>query len=129
MIWEDWQAWQPWTVRHARLWPWWAYNVRLYVGDPQPPIADPEGDRLWREMNAKRIDAVGYRDGAYTLFEARRNTGWSAIGQLQGYSTLWQLNHPDLPLAGLYLVTETIDDAIRATAVLHGITVWRVGEP
>jgi hypothetical protein len=124
MTWDDWQPWQPWMAARGREWPEWAYNVRLYLGDPDPPITDPSLDRQWRELNAKRIDALGRRENVYTIFEARRNAGWSSVGQLLGYKTLWTINYPDLALDALYLITETVDPGIRATAHLHDLIVW-----
>lgn len=123
MTWEDWQPWQVFAAAQGKLWTHWAYNVRLYKGDPEPPIADPELDRQWRESTAMRIDAVGFRAGKYTIFEARRVSGWSAVGQLMGYQALWQLHYPDLDLEAMYLVTEKADAAMHATAALKGLIV------
>lgn len=124
MPWDDWQPWQPWIAQEGATWPLWAYNVRLYPPDPDPPIPDARDRALWRDLNAKRIDAVGYRADRYTIVEARRVSGYSAIGQLIGYQDLWRLHFPALALEALVLVTESIDAAIRMSAQLHGIRVW-----
>ncbi len=128
MTWEDWQAWQHWIAGPGTLWEAYAYDVELWT----QPLPEGETDqamlRMWARNTAKRIDAVGRRRGRYTIFEARRYAGWSAIGQLEGYKWLWHTNMPELELEGIWLVSEKIDDAIRATAKLKGIKTWEVGE-
>lgn len=83
---------------------------------------------MWIRNTAKRIDAVGERGGVYTIFEARRIAGWSAIAQLLGYRNLWYIQYPTLPLDALWLITERIDDITRATAAQAGVRTWVVGE-
>lgn len=129
MSWDDYQAWQHWIKGPGQAWPQYAYDVELYTQGLLPGETDPGMIRLWARNTAKRIDAVGMRDGRYTLFEARRFTGWSAIAQLQGYMMLWRFNFPSLPVDGLWIITEQIDDTTRATAALQGVSVWVIGEP
>lgn len=129
MPWDDWVAWQPFMQGPGRNWPEYAYNVRLAVGDPETPPTNQAAIELWRELTAKRVDAVGRAGGAYTLFEARRLSGWSAIAQLQGYRVLWQLNYPSLEIAGLWLITTAADTALRLLASQNNITIWTVGDP
>lgn len=124
MPWDDWVAWQPWMQGPGQAWPEYAYNVRLYIGDPETPAANAADLELWKELTAKRVDAVARRTGRYTIFEARRVSGWSAIAQLLGYRTLWTLNYPDLPIEALYLITTAADTALRMLAQQNNITVW-----
>lgn len=128
MPWDDWVAWQPFIQGPGKAWPEYAYNVRLPIGDPETPAPNEAALELWRELSAKRVDAVGRSAGRYTLFEARRISGWSAIAQLLGYRTLWQLNHPDLEIAALWLITTAADTALRLLASQHNITIWTVGD-
>lgn len=129
MPWEDWQAWQPFVQSLGTAWPEYAYNVRLHVGDPEVPPANQAAIEMWRELTAKRVDAVGRAGGAYTIFEARRIAGWSAIAQLLGYRTLWTLNYPDLEIAGLWLITTAADTALHLLASQNNITIWTLGDP
>jgi len=124
MPWDDWVPWQPWMQGPGQAWPEYAYNVRLYVGDPETPARNAADLEMWKELTAKRVDAVARRDGRYTIFEARRNSGWSAIAQLLGYRALWTLNYPDLPIEALWLITITADTALRMLAHQNAITLW-----
>jgi hypothetical protein len=128
MVFDDWRPWSAFLRTPEAQDALYAYNVRLAAGDPPDTITGAEDRHLWQTLTDKRIDAVGRRGDRYTIYEARRRSGWSAIGQLIGYAQMWRLNHPELELAELVLVTEQIDDAIRATAARQGIRVWLAAE-
>lgn len=128
MVWEDWQAWEPWLRGPGQRWPEYAYDVELLTQPLPAGETDPAMIKMWARNTAKRIDAVGRTPAGFTIFEARRFAGWSAIAQLLGYRDLWLMNFPDLPLGDLWLITERIDDTTRATALRQGIRVWAVGE-
>lgn len=128
MLWDDWQPWQAWLRTEPGRNQVYAYNVRLSAGTAPANITDPGDRRLWEQLTDKRIDAVGRADDRFTIYEARRITGWSAIGQLIGYCELWRLNFPTLTLQPCMLVTERIDDAIRAIALRQGLHVYVAGE-
>lgn len=128
MLYDDWQPWQAWLKTPDAQTQLYAYNVRLSSGAAPSSIANPDDARLWQQLTDKRIDAVGRAADRFTIYEARRITGWSAIGQLLGYCQLWRLNFPELELADCMLVTERIDDAIRSVAVRQGLRVFVAGE-
>jgi hypothetical protein len=128
MVWEDWQAWRPWLEGPGRRWPEYAYDVELFTQGFPPEITDPAMLKMWARNTAKRIDAVGRTAAGYTIFEARRISGWSAVAQLLGYRDLWLINFPALPLGDLWLITERIDDSVRSLAERQKIRTWVVGE-
>lgn len=128
MLFDDWRPWQAWLKTEPARRQVYAYNVRLSAGEPPAHIAGDDDRRLWQQLTDKRIDAVGREIDRYTIYEARRITGWSAIGQLIGYCTLWRFNFPTLALEPCILVTERIDDAIRAIALRQGLRVFVAGE-
>ena len=124
MVWEDWQPWSRWLLTPEAQKNVYAYDVEMAVRTAPASELDPAMRRSFERSNARRIDAVGRRDGQYVIFEARRFTGWSAIAQLQGYLMLWPLFFPDDPTPELILVTERIADDLRASAARAGIRVW-----
>lgn len=128
LVWEDWQAWQPWLQTEAGKKYEYAYDVELPVRSAPAEISDTAMRRSYERSNARRIDAVGRVGDVYTIFEARRFTGWSAIAQLQAYGQLWPLFFPEIKTPALWLITERIADDIRASAARAGIQVWVVGE-
>ena len=128
MVWEDWQPWQAWLRTPEANTYEYAYDVELHVNTAPAEIKDPAMRRSFERSNARRIDAVGRIGNEYTIFEARRFTGWSAIAQLEGYSLLWPLFHPDIDKPKLVLVTERISDDIRASAARVGVRVWLASE-
>ena len=128
MTWEDWQPWSRWLAGQGAAWAGYAYDIELLTQAMPAGETDPAMLTMWARNTAKRIDAVGVRDGVHDIFEARRFCGWSAIAQLLGYRDLWLIQFPGLRLGNLYLVTERIDDPTRATAARHEIKTWVVGE-
>lgn len=124
MVWEDWQPWGAWLKSTEAQRYLYAYDVELHVDQPPAGETDPAMIRSFQRSNARRIDAVGKANNQYTLFEARRYAGWSALAQLIGYKQLWPLFYPLLAVHELVLVTERIPDEIRASATLQGIRVW-----
>jgi len=128
MVYEDWQPWQAWLKTEPARRSLYAYNVRLSAGDAPASIIGADDRRLWQQLTDKRIDAVGRDAERFTIYEARRITGWSAIGQLLGYCQLWRLNFPELELEPCMIVTERIDDAIRSVALRQGLRVYVASE-
>lgn len=124
MVWEDWQPWAAWLLTTEAQAYEYAYDVELPVQTAPASETDPAMRRSFERSNARRIDAVGRIGGEYTIFEARRFTGWSAIAQLEGYKMLWPLFFPTDPTPELVLITERIADDIRASAARVGIRVW-----
>lgn len=128
MVYDDWLPWRAYIQTPDAQRQVYAYNVRLAAGDPPDTITGAADRQLWTQLTDKRIDAVGRTGDRYTIYEARRRAGWSAIGQLVGYATLWRLNHPELEIDELVLVTDYIDDAIRAVALNQRIRTWLSSE-
>lgn len=124
MVWEDWQPWAAWLKSPEAQAYEYAYDVELPVLAAPASETDPAMRRSFERSNARRIDAVGRIGAEYTIFEARRFTGWSAIAQLQGYKQLWPLFHSGDPVVELVLVTEKIPDDIHALAARAGVRVW-----
>ena len=124
MVWEDWQPWAAWLKTPEAQRYEYAYDVELPVNVAPESETDPAMRRSFERSNARRIDAVGKIGSEYTIFEARRFTGWSAIAQLQGYAQLWPLFNTSDPVVDLVLITERIPDDIRALALRAGVRVW-----
>ena len=124
MVWEDWQPWSAWLKSPEAQKYQYAYDVELHVDAGPPGETDPALIKMWKRNNARRIDAVGRAGNELILFEARRNTGWSAIAQVIAYKQLWPLFYPDIKVTGVMLVVETIADEIRASASMQGVPVW-----
>jgi hypothetical protein len=128
MPWDDWVVWNAWLQRpEAQRWLY-AYDVELYTQGLPPGTHTVELIRMWLRATARRIDVVAWDGKCHHLIETRRRAGWSAIGQLQAYSRLWDFSFPGEPKCSLILMSEDIPDDIRAVARLEGIKTWVVGE-
>jgi len=124
MIHDDYLVWKPFLADHGDAFDGFAYNIELPAGQPLEEISDPVLARMWAHNNAKRIDAVGRLGDRYHIFEARNISGWSAVGQAIGYRDLWPIFYPTHAVGSAWIVTNRIDDPIRATARREQIIVW-----
>lgn len=116
-----WRLFHPFAVQ---LWETVAYDVELRDG-PWPIVdADPTMQAMWMKITARRIDALMWQRNVATIIEVRHAAAWQSYGQLLGYASLWETTYPDIPVNGLWLVTDSIPDDIRNVANQSGVYVW-----
>jgi len=95
------RAWRRWLETYELDFDKFDYNVRIGPGIDAPPetLADmPELQEKLRkqfyESTRHRIDCVGYRGPAVTIFEVEVRGGVTALGQLKTYAELWRTTRP-----------------------------------
>lgn len=112
-----------WMAIHQGEYDRFEYNVRLGSGlDPGP--AYPDYIRTQAIMNSqKRLDAVGWQSNQATIIEAKRRAGYSNIGQLVGYKSLFIRAHPDNPTPILRLVASAVASDLYVVAEDNRINV------
>lgn len=115
--------WRRFLEQRGTEWPEYAYDVEIH-GGPTPIVdADPTMARTWARLIAKRIDAIGRRDGRLTIFEIRQRAAWQSIGQLIGYRRMFPLDYPEEKVEAHILVTDLIDPQIAQVANAEGIQI------
>ena len=83
----------------------------LHVGDPppfDPTLADGTDinqDALYRF----KIDVVGHFNGGVDIIEIKPNAGASAIGQVQGYKTLYIRDERPSGNVGMVIITDKLN--------------------
>jgi len=116
---EIWRAWLPVMVtRYQNV----DYSFRL-GGKTGGEIPGSKYAGMWREVTARRVDAVGYTNGRVDLIEFRRNAGPSAIGQLIIYQALWKKEIKSASITHMLLVTDRIDPDLVTACDYIGIEV------
>ncbi len=98
------------------------YSVRLH-GQKLPPGEDPTYAAMWEKITARRVDTVGHTADRIDIIEFRPFAGPSAIGQLQMYRTLYEMEIAPTKPIKLILITDLITDHILLTAKAAGIEV------
>ena len=103
------------------------FNVRLGAGvEPPPDLVEPYLTNA-KELSQKRADIVAYEQGGVQIIEAKGRATINALGQLQAYRALWELEYPTVPVLGLQLICRRIgpDDLVAMRA--NGVDVYVYG--
>jgi|SRR3990170_8157594 len=116
-------VWRLFLAQHGAEWPAYAYDVELTGGSGGAATPDPVMQQTWMRLTAKRIDAVGIRASGVTLFEVRHFAAWQSVGQLIGYRDLFPIDYPEQRIEAAIIVTDAIDQQIRAVAERQGLTI------
>lgn len=120
----DYLVWQSFRDFAATLWESVAYDVELRDG-PWPIVsADATMQAMWMKVTARRVDALGWLRNVAAIIEVRHAAAWQSYGQLLGYADLWTTTYPNIPVNGLWLVTDQIPPDIRTVANNSGVHVW-----
>lgn len=113
---------QRWLREHGADYVGFDFNLR--VGHGAGDFTNLE--QPYRAMaidNSKRIiDVVAYRDRSIDLLEVKGRADPCAVGQIRAYSTLWERDHPDMPVLNSGLICAILDDDIRYVLTIEQIT-------
>jgi len=103
------------------------YDVHLEVPEPEWPAHLTEIERRrWKELIAKRIDAVCEQPDRIWILEVTPRESTRALGALLVYGTLYQRQFaPGKPVL-LGLVVEMADPALTLTRLAQDIALWVV---
>ena len=77
-------------------------------------------------IRSLRLDAVGYRGDAPTIFEAKRRAGPQNVGQLLTYRAVWGAQHLSTAAPRLVLVASDVMQQILPIVQQSGIELVMV---
>ena len=103
------------------------FNVRLGAGvEPPPDLVEPYRTNAI-ELSQKRADIIAYQGPGVVIIEAKGRATINALGQLQAYRALWELERPAVPVLGLHLICRRIaaDDLVARRG--NGVDVYVYG--
>ena len=112
-----------WLTAHADEYDDVDFNVRVGTSlDLGPGYSDATRQQA-ALLSQKRIDIVGYKGADVTIVEVKLRVALSALGQLLGYSILWQVEHPETAHVNLVAIgNSALLDAVELLHA-HGVTV------
>lgn len=87
------------------------YDVRVGLG--RDPGTDFESNirQMALDLSFRRIDCVAHRPTDITVIEITHSAGFTALGQIAGYSVLYSLTYfPQLPIKSLLVCGELQSD-------------------
>jgi hypothetical protein len=120
----DYFVWQMFAPFAEQLWTSIAFDVELRDGAWPIVSTDPTMQSMWMRNTARRVDALAWANNVASIIEVRHAAAWQSMGQILGYADLWAKTYPNIPVNGLWLVTDSIPDDIRSVAAAQGIYVW-----
>ena len=114
---EDVAVWEKFIDSHPDK-PWMMdYDVKVGLGRETMEDLPPELQKDWRDLTRKRIDAVAWAPDAIYIIELKPQATLGAIGQVLGYSELWEdLHNSGRRVHPLILCNSTDPDTKRVAA-------------
>jgi len=103
------------------------YDIHLEVPEPEWPAHLTEAERRrWKELIAKRIDAVCELPDRIWILEVTPRESTRAIGALLVYEGLYRRQFSPGKPVSLGLVVEMADPALAMVRAMHDIRLWVV---
>lgn len=128
--------WRAWLTSHELEYDRFAYNYRIGPGVdavPESLADDPELQaklaKQFYEATQHRIDVVGYKGPAVTIFEVEGRGGSVALGQLLTYGELWKQYEPVRGPLYLRLVAYRLSPGMDVVFRRSGIRIDIVPQP
>lgn len=112
-----------WLLAHADEYDDVDFNPHVGNSLSLGPEYDETTQRQAALLSQKRIDILAFKGNEVTIIEVKLRISLSALGQLLGYSLLYQMEHPET--GAVHLVAIAHDALIDAAEVLqaHGVHV------
>lgn len=99
------------------------FNVRLGDGLDLGPNYDDATRLQAKLLSQKRADIVARIGDTVTLVEVKDRLSLSAMGQLLGYRTLYQLAHPEVAEVKLLAIGRDASQDVPEVLRAHGVSV------
>lgn len=120
---EDVKVWEKYMAANPNK-PWrMDYDVKVGLG--RTPLEDlsPELQKDWKDLTRKRIDCVAWDAADIYIIEVKPMASLGALGQLLGYSQLWEDFHNSGRRVRPLLVCSSLDPDTARVAQASGIEI------
>ncbi len=128
--------WRVWLATHEQEYDRFEYNVHVGKGiniAPRSLESDPELQakiqKQFQQATQKKIDCVGFRADAMTIFEVEERPGTRALGQMLLYRELLHDLRPPTAPTTLVLIARRLGTDMRATFERMEIEIFLVVPP
>lgn len=123
MLEEDRPVWERFLNQHMALFERVYYDVRVGGVYPGPEHGDEAVRKMFYNVSAKRIDALGELKDEIWIIEVALHPGLRATGQLLTYLALWLDDSKISKPAKAVLVATAVDDDLRRALEINGVLV------
>jgi len=123
MLDEDRPVWERFLQQNLELFERVYYDVRVGGIYPGPEYGDEKMRRMYYDVTAKRIDAIGELKEEIWIIEVAVRPGLRATGQLLSYIKLWFDDPKILKPAKGVLVVQALDEDLKGVLETYGMLV------
>jgi hypothetical protein len=121
MLAEDMPVWDRFLSTNPTLFQRIYYDVKVGGLYPTDAGLDPKYAKMYFDVTAKRIDALGERENELWLIEVAAKPGLRATGQIMSYLALWhedpKIMKPTIPV----LVCQAVDADLKRALDFYGV--------
>lgn len=123
MLEEDRPIWSRFLDENGSLFERVYYDVRIGGVYPGPEYGDEKMRKMYYDVSAKRIDALGELKDEIWIIEVAARPGLRATGQLQTYMALWWEDPKIMKPAKPVLVCQLLDEDLERALKFYGVLV------
>lgn len=129
MLEQDVPLWHLFRKKYGSQFSHFFYNVRVGGPDLKNVKADEKLLKMWYDVTAKRIDAIGEKNQEIWIIEVASIPGIRAIGQILSYRFLWNLDIKIKKLVKDVLLCYRIDNDLEMVLKHYGVMVLKIPQP
>lgn len=118
---EDFKIWQRYKLSALKDIRSMYFDVGLGGQTEVPPGTPTEYATMWTRNTQKRIDVLLDAGNEWRLIELRAHATGAALGRLLMYKDMFDKEPPDARPVALYLITDQLDNDVKATAEAVGV--------
>jgi len=105
------------------------YNVKVGGPDISKIQADPKLAKMWYDVTAKRIDAIGETKKDIWIIEVASSPFLRAVGQCLSYKFLWELDPKINKPARMVLLCYSLDRDLTMVLKHYGVEIIEIQPP
>jgi len=105
------------------------YNVRVGGPDMSKVVADEAMKKMWYDINAKRIDAIGEKEKEIWIIEVSSRPDLRTVGQCISYPFMWEQDRKIEKAVRMVLVCYFIDTDLKRILKHYGVTIVTLEKP
>lgn len=126
MVREEIEIWKEFLRKYGGRFDKYRYDVHVGKGAGRIPGLSEPYKTMAITISQKRIDVVAYRGKKAYIIELKDSADLQAIGQLEGYKTLYEDRHGKGLVEGLIIVSYEADQDIMRAAKERNIRIMLV---
>jgi len=120
------KIWNRFLSEWGREWDWFQYDIHLGSGVEILEYWDDKIKKLAKVLTQFRVDVIGHKAKAITIFEIKPQAGIGALGQVLAYKKLYIKEFGSDIDIGLAIVTDRVGPDIEYIYSQFGIRLYIV---